>query len=299
MQSWKKLSPAEIVKRPYRADLILEKIRDGSAFVLCDGREVCLTLEDEEPLIDLDQEALRGLRFTYREESLRLSALAKTEEFGGMGRGAMTTVESRTLEHLRETVFSTMKDHKASCLPITVGDTEYLVDDVVTTPGVPKSDFHMTYQGEPVVWISHKAGKRAAHFQSWAGLSRLREPLMAQHPETEAFVADLRRLFPDGLASTQAFTRAIDDDELKLMATYGNEYGSDFSENNVQVIAQGDMSVVDGKLVADTIHHNGEIPAGEYEPGFSAIYKTDRSDYNVNNCRMSVFPRGGRNMKEI
>ena len=73
-----------------------------------------------------------------------------------------------------------------------------VVVNVESTPGTPKSDFHFRdVNGKMVGFVSHKDGASATAIQQWGGITQnsADEPMLAAHPETQAFVATCQSKF--------------------------------------------------------------------------------------------------------
>ena len=149
------------------------------------------------------------------------------------------------------------------------------------------------------IWISHKDGSRAKDFQQWGGISERKEPKIFNHKETQKFIEDLKRVYPDGLPPATTLFRHIKDEKLKMWSVYGNEYGSKMGEQNVTVLLQGPVSLKkSGRnylLDSNHVHFNGDSVDGDgYDPVLMAIFKGDRSDAGVKGTRIDISPVGGR-----
>ena len=87
--------------------------------------------------------------------------------------------------------------------------------DVFSTPGTPKSDFHLVdINGNEIVWISHKDGKTAKDFQQWGGISQAKEPSVYSNEEVQTFVKDLKTAYPNGLPRETTLFRKIKNKQL-------------------------------------------------------------------------------------
>ena len=232
-------------------------------------------------------------------KSLPLSQLFKTAEFGGKTIEQVLAKEDHAIVRLREEIHDRKKNGS-----ITLKINNIIVPgivDVQSTPGTPKSDFHLIdVNGNEVVWISHKAGSKPTHFQQWGGISEKREHKIHNHPEVQQFINDVKILKPYGLSSKQVFRRKIKDDDLKLCSLYGNKYGlGSCGIQNVSVLAQGIIRLKQCndyfELDAHHLHFNGDsLSNTSYEPTLMVIYKSDRSDCGIKNGRMGIVPFGGR-----
>lgn len=233
-------------------------------------------------------------------KEILITQLVKNHEFGGKGAGASLAVEEAAIQQTREAIEECMKKEKG---PIKVKCGTKTYSDIVgveKTSGTPKSDFHLiNSQKEAVVWISHKDGSKAKDFQQWGGISERKEPQIFSHKETQKFIHDLKKTYPNGLPPATTLYRYIKDNDLKMLSVYGNQYGSKLGEQNVTVLLQGPVGLKkQGSsyvLTANHVHYNGDSVDGDgYDPVLMAIYKGDRSDAGVKGTRIVISPVGGR-----
>lgn len=229
-----------------------------------------------------------------------LSSIVKNQEFGGKGAGGSLRAEEAAISQTREAIEDAIKQNKG---PISVkcGSKTYKnIVSVEKTDGTPKSDFHLIDDsGEAVIWISHKDGSRAKDFQQWGGISEKKEPKIFNHKETQKFIEDLKRVYPNGLPPATTLYRHIKDNQLKMWSVYGNEYGGKLSEQNVSVLLQGPVKLKKSGsnyvLDSNHVHYNGDSVDGDgYDPVLMAIFKGDRSDAGVKGTRIVISPVGGR-----
>lgn len=298
------LSPAELLKYDWRIELFLKKYKNKEAFELGTGaKKVFVFVKSTLAQIESRSPAeLRKVRLIDSDgNEYPLSALKKNQEFGGKGEGFGTRKEDRELENLREQINQIKAQLASPTIPIKIGSTTYDVFDAASTPGTPKSDFHLTdITGNEIAWLSHKDGSTEKHFQQWGGISARAEPKIFSHREVQDFITDLKQQYPDGLPRATSLYRKIKDTKLKMMSVYGNEYGSKFSRQNVTLMLQGPVKLVKhGKVYefsANHVHLNGDNMTGGYEPVLAAIYKGDRSDAGVKGTRIVIMPINGRKM---
>ena len=222
----------------------------------------------------------------------KLTDLKKTEEFGGEYH--MYAEEQKQIEALKDELFNLKQTQTTNSIPLKIGNTIFNVSSVEKTPGVVKSDFHfVTEDNTPVIWISHKKGSNSRHFQQWGGLSKF-----AFHDEVKKFVKDIKELYPDGVDPTTTIIREIEDETLMIKSIYGEGFGSETNENNVTLVIHGDMSFVSNQeyyeIKAEHIRYNGNLPAQEFQPVFTASYRKMRNDFGIPNTRITVSPAGGR-----
>lgn len=296
------LSASELRKYDWRPEVFIRKIQEQSPFEVSGGKKVILIMpkNGKKILESGSTQELNAIRFADTEGNIfKLSDFVKNQEFGGKGERGGTAKEDRALASLRDQINKAKKKQKTSTINVRIGNKTYKVFDAASTPGTPKSDFHLLdINGKEIVWISHKDGKTEKDFQQWGGMSQRSEPTIFSHPEVQKFIKDLDNLYPDGLPNATTLARKIKDNKLKSMSVYGNEFGSAFSRQNVTITLQGDVILEESgksyKLTAYHAHLNGEELHGGYEPCFMAIYKGDRSDFGIKGTRVVIAPMGCR-----
>lgn len=209
--------------------------------------------------------------------------LAKCHDFGGRPTGYYLKKENLVLKSLQRQLKR-------------LGEVELYgykgIVDVQSTEGQPKSDFHfLNKDGEPVIFVSHKAGKTPGSFQQYSGVDALTD-----HPESLNFIEDMMSCkFFEGAV---ALRRKIKCDDLKRASVYGEDFDKEFGYNNVNLLVQGNIKIKDGELEAHKIDLNPEIPSGEYEPFFYATYRKGRNDKGVKDCRLGIYTKEFRKNKE-
>jgi hypothetical protein len=299
-----KMTPKEWLKYDWRLDTFLKKFKNRERFELATGQEVTFDydkgIEDEIAL--RDQNSISAIRLKASDGNIyRMNSLGKTKEFGGRGAGSGTTKEDMQLNSLKEQLNNIKIEINNDSVPILVGTILYDAFDVLTTPGTPKSDFHIIDTSTTeIVWISHKDGKLPKDFQQWGGISQRSEPEIFAHPEVQKFIADLKRAYPDGLPRATTLYRKIIDKKLKMISVYGNQYENSEGRQNVSIMIQGPVKLEKVgsayEFVSNIIHLNGEDMTGGFEPVLTAIYKGDRSDAGVKGTRIVIMPIAGRKM---
>lgn len=296
------LSASELRKYDWRAEVFIKKIKEKTSFEISGGRKVVLVMpkNGEKILKSGSTQELNGIRFADLQGNIfKLSDFVKNQDFGGKGERGGTVKEDRALSSLRNQIEEAKIKEKSAVIDVKIGNKTYKVFDAASTPGTPKSDFHLLdINGEEIVWISHKDGRTEKDFQQWGGMSQRSEPTIYSHPEVQKFINDLNQLYPNGLPSATTLARKIKDKKLKNMSVYGNEFGSAFSRQNVTITLQGEISLKKSgktyKLTGYHTHLNGEDLHGGYEPCFMAIYKGDRSDFGIKGTRVVISPLGCR-----
>ena len=305
------LSPKEMVKYKWRIEVFLRKYKSKDkkerTFELAKGGgKVTFKYEPKVAAVVSkgNQATLRNVRLSGDDgKTYRISALGKTAEFGGKGAGSGTAKEDAELASLRKQLNDIRTKTAMGYVPIKVGKKIYNVAATETTPGVPKSDFHLIdVDGKECVWISHKDGKAPKDFQQWGGISKRSEPTIHNHKEVQAFINDLKTQYPDGLPRATSLYRKIKDKKLKNLSVYGNQYGKALGRQNTSILIQGPVKLVKKgrayEFQSNHIHYNGDkVDDLGFEPVLSAIYKGDRSDAGVKGTRIVIMPIQGRKFK--
>lgn len=317
------LSIKELQKRSGRIETLLRKLANGESFETTKGaftasqlyhykKKVLVKIynpSDKKQFTDAQKvlnSAGQSDEFyigtpTLKTHGVPITQLVKNAEFGGKGSGGSLQAESKAIGELQEAIEEAIKQNKG---PIKVKCGTHVYSDIVgveKTNGTPKSDFHLIdCNGNAVVWISHKDGRGPKDFQQWGGISQRSEPTIFSHKETQSFINDLKKFYPNGLPPATTLYRRISDTTLKMLSVYGNQYPSGrLGEQNVTVLLQGPPGVKKSGssyvLTANHVHYNGDsVDDGGFEPVLMAIYKGDRSDAGVKGTRIVISPIMGR-----
>ena len=304
------LSPAQLRKRN-NFSLFRTRIASRGDFTLVEGNgqkvkidpAVANTLRRVEDLDQYQQGQSIVFPTTLRGE-VRLTQLYKDSAFSGRTQNT-TAAEDAEVSSIRRKLEQIKNQLGSDFVNLQVGKNTYQVVNVESTPGTPKSDFHFRdVNGNMVGFVSHKDGSSATSIQQWGGMTPRGEPMIAAHPETQAFVQTCQAKFGNSMPRATTVARKIKDNRLKMMAVYGSGFGGGLSIQNVDVLLQGSVNVTRTgvgryKLVASAnTHSNGDPIGGAYEPVFMCIYKGDRDNYGIKNARMVISGKGGRSIKE-
>jgi hypothetical protein len=304
MVPWSKLSHSDLRKRGgYRLEKFLNMVKDGDEFLTIDGPVVIRKQEYDRLFKEMDVagystniETTSGSRIRYP------SSFYKTPEFGGKGAGSGTRAEDIELNSLNKQIERAKEVEGTQTIRLTVGNKTYEVSMAVSTPGTPKSDFHLTdAMGNGVVWISHKDGIRPKDIQQWGGISYKKEPWIFKHRETQNFINDLKARWPDGVPPTKSYYRKIVEPEIKFKSIYGQNYGTaSYDTQNVTILLQGAVKLVkvgnQYKLDANHVYLNGKsFDNTPYEAVFVARHG-DRSDAGVKRTRIVIMSIASRTM---
>ena len=281
-----------------RVQVFLDKIKDGEEFLTKKGP------------VKIDKRQLDNLKVVFPKSGFSATLKAspkdvkypqdfyKTPEFGGKGVGFGTAAEDRELAKLRTAIEDAMIKAGVSILPMTVGGRKVDVVGVQSTPGTPKSDFHLVDpEGNEVAWISHKDGSKPTDFQQYGGLSNR---VFTPNEEVKKFMNDLKAKYPDGMKRGESAYRTCKDTNVIQMSVWGVDYGGKRGRNNVDEFHQGPMRIEkqSGRFVIKSNHYdnNGTIPKDRgYEAIYYARYTGDRGaragGVFVDNVRVGVFPK--------
>jgi hypothetical protein len=305
------LSATEITKpgREWRAAKLADMIASGQPLEITGGKKIILVASSESMKAlrknPLNSTTLSKMTFKSVNESntkiYKLTDLVKTVEFGGKGERGGVLKEDAALESLNNQITEIQTKTKKPFVKIRVGDDVFKIQYAESTPGTPKSDFHLIdMNGEECVWISHKDGRGPKDFQQWGGISQSKEPLVFSHPETQRFIKDIKEKYGTrGLPPATSLVRPIKDKRLKMIAVYGNQFGSSLGRQNVSILLQGPITLDKSgdayELKANHVHNNGDsVDSDGFDPAFMAVYKGDRSDAGIGGTRIVIQPITGR-----
>lgn len=304
------LSPAALRKRN-NFSLFRTRIASRGDFTLVEGNgqkvkidpAVANTLRSIEDLAQYQQGQSIVFPTTLRGQ-VRLTQLYKDSIFSGRTQNTTAAEDAEVISITRK--LEEIKNQIGSdFVNLQIGKNTYQVVRVESTPGTPKSDFHFRdVNGNMVGFVSHKDGASATAIQQWGGITVRGEPMLAAHPETQAFVATCQAKFGNQMPRATTVARRIQDNRLKMQAVYGNGFGGPYSTQNVDLLLQGTVNITRSgvgkyKLVASSqTHSNGDPIGGAYEPVFMCIYKGDRANYGINDARMVISGIGGRSIRE-
>jgi hypothetical protein len=303
------LSPSELAKRN-NFNIFLNRIRIGKDFILSEsnGTKVKLDKSILKELTTLSHfERFKSGRSimlpTISGQYISLTQIFKDSEFSGRTQ-ATTAQEDAQIVRINQQLNVIFDKLGTEIIPLKVGATTYQVGLCESTPGTPKCDFHFRGVSGYVGHVSHKAGDGPKAFQQWSGTSQRVEPLIYNHPETQAFINTLKEMFANGMPAATTVGRKIQDENLKKMAVYGSGYGGVKGENNVDVTMQGILNIQSrGRYYELTCSghklNNGDRISGNYEPVFLGVYKGDRSDHGIKGARVIIQPIGGRTISRF
>lgn len=292
----------DLMKRGgYRLGVFTDKVKDKEYFATKKGAVMITSpsykqLEAEMPVKGYST-TMKGKTDKGRSITLKYPHdFFKTPEFGGKGSGSGTAAEDRELKGLRNEMEAAMKRDGISVLPMMVGRKKVMAVGVETTPGVPKSDFHLVdAAGNEIAWISHKDGSTSKDFQQYGGLTNR---VFKNNSAVKDFMNALLKKYPDGMQRGKSAYRTVKDKKLINQSVWGVDFGKARGRDNVDEFHQGPMKIKKAgadtyKIVSRHSDTNGSIPKGGYKAIFYARYTGDRNariaGINFKNSRVGVF----------
>ena len=308
------LSPAELSKRDNFTRFV-NRIKTNGYFTLNEGngQRVQITQKFAYQLKSLaDLEKFKDNRNSVvlptgstGSSSIRLSQLYKDDAFKTRI-GNPSAKEEYQIKLVREQLEKIKEKIGSDFIKLRVGTNTYEVTEVENTPGTPKSDMNFIGRnGVRLGFCSLKDGATANAIQQWGGTSVSREPIIAAHPEVQAFVKTAKEMFPTEIPQGTTVAREISDQKLRMQGIYGSGYGGSFGVNNVDVLLQGTVKInainfIEYKITGSAMtHSNGSTLPPEYQPVLMAIYKGDRSDYGIKNARINLYSKSGRTKRRM
>lgn len=314
MERYVQLSADQLLKpgREGRATTLIQKIQDGDPFLLFKDNSKTVTLKKGEELdaykkaLDAgDKKTMNVIRFKASDGAeYTIKDLAKTPEFGGKGSGSGTRGEDAALSDLKKKFMAVLDKENVPFLYIKIGKKVEKVGGLESTPGVPKSDFHMVDpEGNEVFWISHKLGSKANDFQQYGGMPELK---FTNSKDMLKFVDDVKQEIKkltggEALPPKTAFARKVTDKKIIMMTLFGKEYkNSPDSRQNIDVLYQGPMNL---KRLGErkgipiytiTSNHtelHGTMPRGEYEPYYYVRPEQAKNQFGIRAARFFIVAK--------
>lgn len=223
-------------------------------------------------------------------------------------RGAGLNAEFVEINSLNKQLNDIKEKENCFVIKIKLLNKIYEVSDVAKTKGTPKSDFHFhNEKHQPVIHISHKKGSSAKHFQQYGGISELLDNKTVKYfvKKVKSFL-DFKNFkeYPEN-SDNRCWMRITDNNLIKK-SIYGINWNtSNFNENNVQIICQGNIRLEKQNdiyiIKANHIIENPKIPEGDYYP-YLVARRGDRNDAGISKCRICIYPKaysGVGNQNEI
>lgn len=204
--------------------------------------------------------------------------------------GQLIAIDTAIKEKLKDQPF----------INLVVGNRTVQAAGAVNVSGNPKADIAIVDdQNNPVAWVSLKDGTSPKSFGQWGGVDHL-----GKDPEVATFINNLNAHFGNEFPRGPTYGVEINNPRLKALTCFGKAFGGEPGVSNVDLILQGHPVVKKGskgEFVLDGSHvwANGEIPSGEYEPVLMVRFSSDRSNFRINNARITAYPKGGRPWKQL
>lgn len=234
---------------------------------------------------------------------MSISQLIKTTEFGGKSQGKVMFAENRAFDIFKTEFDRLISKSGKGFITLCVYDRLYKVKDLRVTPGTPKSDFHfIDLDGNEVLHISHKAGKRPSDFSQYAGIKD-----KIEHPEIQDFIKAIHERTGGKLEPRQIFKRKIESFDLKRKAIFGG-IDENYSRDNVTMFIQGDIGFVpymnenEYLIDAPTLRFNNTESLTKsdkifnyregYEPWIYCAYRSsshNKKCTGIENCRFGIY----------
>lgn len=309
--SFNRLTIADLRKDENRVLTFIAKVKEGKPFATMKDTEVVVNKSqaDEVEAFMTADNGFPKLRTSMKVktstgEFIIPTGFKKTGEFGGRGQGSGTAAETLAMNYFNDKLRKLLDDIDMPSIDLSINGRTVECAEMVKTEGKyegkePKSDMTIVdTKGNPVAYISHKAGRSAKDFQQYGGLTYRKAQ---SNIELKKFMNDLKKMRPDGLNRGENFYRPIKNLALKNQAIYGPEFGGEPSINNVDEFHLGNMNLTKKgnsyKITSTHAGTNGDIARGEYEAVFNARYQGKRSPAKaagiiVPNCRVAIFPIG-------
>lgn len=306
---YKKLTPSELLKpgREGRGTKLLEKIKNKDPFLLYTGGIVIIKYDKD--IVNLIQIGLNTksnvlLNSIWLSDingkKYKISDLAKSNEFGGLGQGSGTRAEDEALTDLKQKLQTVLEKENTPYIYIKMGNRYGKVSSVESTEGTPKSDFHLLDEkGNMVFWISHKKGSRSYDFQQYGGMTEL-----APHPEISKFVKDVQAQLsdPKKFPMKTGFYRPVKSRDLIFKSLYGKNFkasGAD-SVQNIDVLHQGPLTLYKRgerhgialyEIKSNHTMIHGEVPTGDYECYFYVRPEQAKTQLGITGARFFIVAK--------
>lgn len=192
---------------------------------------------------------------------------------------------------------SAIKEHLSGqpSIKLAVGTRVVDAAGVIKVPGNVKADAEIVdASGTAVAWISLKDGTTPKGFGQWGGINHL-----GKNPDVVKFVQDLKAAFGTTFPRGPTYGMKTSDRSLQALVCFGKAFGGPPGISNVDLILQGHPTLKKGSrggyvLTGAHTWHNGDIPAGEYEPVLTARFQDGRNDFGIQGARITAYPTTGR-----
>lgn len=298
------LGGGEMKKRPYRFDIFLDKMRDGTAFTSTSGNEFTIPMEGNEALVsalvDKDVNAYKaafksGVVTGEGDVLTRPTIIKKTGEFGGIGSRARLQKEDIQIDQINQAL-----ENIGEPVDINLGNRVAVgVVACQTIAGTPKADAALVDEnGKEVGYISLKYANQPSQTQQWGGITKYNNTV-----EVTNFIIDVENVLldsDDGRLDT-AYYRVIKEEDLGRDLVYGDhkppENSVDIviaSSDTIEIVPSGDRY----EFKATNIFTYPNLPTGDWQPTLYATYRNNRNDLGLSNTRVGCYTLGYRRRKK-
>ena len=310
MGTYNELKLSDISRRG-RDPIVIDKIQNGKGFLVKKGeffadkndkgaQELAATIPNPPRGYKVKVKGKlngRNAELTFPNDFL------KDASFGGKGAGSGTAAEDAALTAFRLELEKCLEHENEAEIKIKVGGRVVEVNGIESTPGTPKSDFHLVNaKGEEVAWLSHKDGTKASQFQQYGGLTADWNKHYSNNKDVLAFIKAVQELKPDGLQRSDSYFRYVKDKKVAQLTIWGPDFGKGRGRNNVDEFHQCTMILKKSGQVYEivSVHKasngavGGKAGSGDYTAIYVARFTSDRG-FNkgggIKNARVGVFAR--------
>ena len=322
---YKTLTAGELLKpgREGRGLTIIRKIEDNEEFLLANGKDTVRLKKDAETVKKFkaaleagDNLTMNKMEFMGQDgKTYKLNSFAKSPEFGGKGKGSGTRAEDEALTAFKKELFNTLQKENVPFIYLKIGKRTEKVSEIYSTPGTPKSDFHLTDpSGKEVFWISHKKGRKANDFQQYGGMVEIQN-----ETEVKQFVKDLKATLqkehgdPNKFPMKTGYYRPVKSKSVMMKTLFGKDYrsGKAGSRQNIDVLYQGPMTlkkIKSGDTPTYEIRSNhtmfhSQVPRGDYQAYYYVRPEQAKNQFGVKGGRFFIVSKmtttKNRNAKQI
>jgi hypothetical protein len=241
---------------------------------------------------------------TETNDFIPLAMLYKDSDFSTRTQDT-TAKQDKQISNIENMLEEIKNKNNIDYVRVSINNNIYSVTQVRRINEKSKADLcFIDLNGKEVGFVSHKDGNSPRSFQQWSGTSNRFQPEIFEHHETIEFIKTLKDKFPGGLPAASTVARRIQDDRLKNLAVFGNDFGKLFGNNNVEAVMQGELILrkYQDYYILFGSHYtinNGILPLYGYDPVFMAVHKKDRKDHWIDNCRLTINPLGSRTIKQF
>ena len=306
MAMYKFLTAGDLFKKAsmdVRTANFYRKISEGHPFELLDGTLVTIEADNNfKVLIELmletkNSRALNKIEFkSTNGKTYNIKNFAKSGDFGGKGKGSGTNKEDAALSDLKLQFFAALENDAMPYLNLKINNRICKVDDIQSTPGTPKSDFHFLFNNKEVFWISHKAGSTAKDFQQYGSLTDVEDML-----EIKQFEQDLQKLFKAQGRNTfqkgESYSRPVKNQTVIAHALFGKNFhqGPADGRDNIDVLYQGKLNLIKTgnyyEIKSNHTINRGDVPTGDYAPYLFVRRDQARNQLGFKECRFFIVSK--------